>query len=366
MALRDEINAKSKEIITDQYAISIGELVSMYRDGDIDIHPEFQRFYRWTLSQKSKLIESFLLNIPIPPIFVYQRLDGVWDVVDGLQRLSTILEFMGEYKEADGNLLPPLKLEGTKYLPSLDGMKYDDPDDVEHSFAMFEKRYLKMARINCVIVKKESDESGKFEIFQRLNTGGTSLSDQEVRNCLMVMSKEDTYLKVKEMSEYPNFRNCLRVNDKAMDERYDMELVTRFLCLRTENMDVIRGIKDFGDYLDERIVKLINDDTVDWNNEIQIFKSTFDAIAQSLGNEAFCKFYPDLERFSGGHNAAAFELVAVTIGRHNGVTPNGDLRELVIDLWKNLDQEQISWRGANAATRLQRTLDNGNRLYEQN
>lgn len=121
------------------------------------------------------MIESFLLNIPIPPIFVYQRLDGVWDVVDGLQRLSTILEFMGEYKEADGNLLPPLKLEGTKYLPSLDGMKYDDPDDVEHSFAMFEKRYLKMARINCVIVKKESDESGKFEIFQRLNTGGTDI-----------------------------------------------------------------------------------------------------------------------------------------------------------------------------------------------
>ena len=97
--LHEEIEQKSKEIITDNYSMSVGEIISMYREGDLDIHPEFQRFFRWTDSQKSRLIESFLLNFPVPPIFVYQRTDGVWDIVDGLQRVSTILQFVGIYKK---------------------------------------------------------------------------------------------------------------------------------------------------------------------------------------------------------------------------------------------------------------------------
>jgi len=95
MALQEEINEKKKEISTDGYPMSIGELMSLYKEGELDIHPEFQRFFRWSIQQKSKLIESILLGIPIPSIFVSQRQDGIWDVVDGLQRLSTIFEFIG-------------------------------------------------------------------------------------------------------------------------------------------------------------------------------------------------------------------------------------------------------------------------------
>ena len=92
--LQQEIDEKKKEIFTDGYPMSIGELSSLYSENELDIHPEFQRFFRWTTLQKSKLIESILLGIPIPSIFVSQREDGVWDVVDGLQRLSTIFQFM--------------------------------------------------------------------------------------------------------------------------------------------------------------------------------------------------------------------------------------------------------------------------------
>ena len=69
MALIDEINQRSKEIFADNYAISIGEILSMYNDGDLEIHPEFQRFFRWTSTQKTRLIESFFLNIPVASIF---------------------------------------------------------------------------------------------------------------------------------------------------------------------------------------------------------------------------------------------------------------------------------------------------------
>src|SRR5262249_30131097 len=100
--------------------MSIGELANMYRDGDLDIHPAFQRFFRWDANQKSRWIESLLLGIPTPSVFVAQRKDGVWDVVDGLQRLSTIFEFMGILRDDKGQLKPPLVLEGTRYLPSLE------------------------------------------------------------------------------------------------------------------------------------------------------------------------------------------------------------------------------------------------------
>ena len=85
--------------------MSIGELANLYRDEEIDVHPEFQRLYRWSDYQKTKLIESVMLNIPIPQIYVSQNEEGVWDVIDGVQRLSTIFQFMGILKDDEGEKL---------------------------------------------------------------------------------------------------------------------------------------------------------------------------------------------------------------------------------------------------------------------
>jgi uncharacterized protein with ParB-like and HNH nuclease domain len=79
MSLQNEIDLKIKEISTDGYPMSIGEIISLYKENEMDIHPEFQRFFRWTIEQKSRLIESILLGIPIPSVFVAQREDGISD-----------------------------------------------------------------------------------------------------------------------------------------------------------------------------------------------------------------------------------------------------------------------------------------------
>ena len=97
MSLQAELEKKRKTIKTDAYAMSIGEWVNMYQDEEIDIHPEFQRFFRWSDAQKTNFLESILLGIPVPPIFVSQTKHGIWDVVDGLQRLSTIYQFFGVF-----------------------------------------------------------------------------------------------------------------------------------------------------------------------------------------------------------------------------------------------------------------------------
>ena len=187
MALGEEIENRSREINTDSYSMSIGELMSLYNDGELDIHPEFQRVFRWTILQKSKLIESILLGIPIPSIFVSQRDDGVWDVIDGVQRLSTIFEFAGCLKDENGKYCDPIQLIGTDYLPSLEGKFWNSPNPSE-SLDQPHRMFIKRNKIDIKIVKKESDANVKFDLFQRINTLGSILSDQEVRNCLLVMS----------------------------------------------------------------------------------------------------------------------------------------------------------------------------------
>jgi uncharacterized protein with ParB-like and HNH nuclease domain len=181
MDLQSQIDRHRKEIHTDSCPMSVGELVNLYREGELEIHPEYQRFFRWTPLQKSRWIESVLIGIPLPSIFVAQREDGVWDLVDGLQRVATLLEFMGELRDESGRKLAALTLQGTKYLPALEGKFWHDADP-SRAFTGDQQRFVKRAKLTVNIVLRESPEGTKYELFQRLNTGGTFLSDQELRS----------------------------------------------------------------------------------------------------------------------------------------------------------------------------------------
>jgi len=140
MSLQEEIDKKRQEIHTDSYSMSIGEWISLYQQNELDIHPDFQRFFRWSEHQKSTFIESILLGIPIPPIFVNQREDGILDVIDGVQRLSTIYEFVGILKpDSQAEDAHSFSLQKTIYLPSLEGKKWDDPDDEPNSLTQTQR-----------------------------------------------------------------------------------------------------------------------------------------------------------------------------------------------------------------------------------
>ena len=117
--LLNELSNERKTIKTDSYEMSIGEIISLYTDGDIKLNPAYQRLFRWDDEHKTRFIESILIGIPIPQIFVAQKEDGKWDIVDGLQRISTILQLVGVLPDKE-----PLVLMATKYLPSLEGVTW--------------------------------------------------------------------------------------------------------------------------------------------------------------------------------------------------------------------------------------------------
>ena len=292
MTILEEVEKGRKEIRTDDYAMSIGEWVSMYEVGDLDIHPEFQRFFRWTDEQKSNLVESILLGIPLPPIFVSQREDGVWDVIDGLQRLSTIFQLMGIFVDHKGKKQDPLVLSKTKYIPSLEGATWDGDIPIPPEL----KRIFRRNKLSVSIILRESDENTKFDLFERLNTGGTKLSNQEVRNCILVMVNQDFYNWILGLSTDENFISTTALSDKNLQEAYDVELVLRFLLLVDASEDELKTVGDVGVYLSTKMVELAKNPAFDRVYWEQRFKDVFRLLAEQVGDSAFKTQKPDTKK----------------------------------------------------------------------
>ena len=361
MSLQDEIDAKRREIQTEGYPMSIGEVMNLYRDEELDIHPEFQRFFRWSVKQKSRFIESLLLGIPIPSIFVNQRDDGVWDVVDGLQRLSTIFEFAGVLVGEDGQTLPASKLVATEYLPSLNGKKWES-DDPDKSLTSAQRLILKRVPLDLKIIKRESDPDTQLDLFQRLNTGGSQLSDQELRNSLLIMVERSFYVWITELNGNPDFQSTIAVSDRSVEEQYDLELVIRFLaCHRTPDAD-LSNIGDMSDFLSATAVTCARDPQFDRTTEQELFEATFKMVNDALGDDAFRKFDPVRGRFTGGFSVSSFEAITAGIA-HNlaawqALNQDRDsrLRDAVVSLWQDQTFRTNSGSGIRASSRIARTI----------
>lgn len=306
MALQQEIEEKSRKIFRDSYQMSIGELINLYRDGELDIHPEFQRVFRWNDFQKTKLIESIMLNIPIPPIFVSQDENGVWDVIDGVQRLSTIFQFVGILKDEDGNKIEKLKLLRTDYLPSFDSVQWES-ECVEKSFSPEQRLFFKRSRIDINIVKKESDPNTKYELFQRLNTGGSFLSDQEVRSCLMVMTNRDYYKFIVSLAQNEDFKITVPITDRKIDEQYLLELILRLLVPFVLRNGETNAFQEISDLLDKMTIKLCQENA-DKDDIEKSFHETFKILSKVKGEGVFKSFKDG--RHSGPFLTTAYQAIA--------------------------------------------------------
>ena len=366
MSLQDEIDKTRQEIRTDGYSMSIGEWISLYENSEIDIHPDFQRFFRWSDHQKSTFIESILLGIPIPPIFVSQRDDGVWDVVDGVQRLSTIYEFVGILKKDEAqNNTQPVPLQKTTYLASLEGKKWDDPNDRDNSFTQAQRLLIKRSKIAVNIVQKESDEMIKYELFQRLNTGGSVATPQEVRNCILLMLNKDLYHLMRSLADYEPFKKCTALSDRLYEEQYDMELVLRFILLfDKDDISVKKLGGDVHVFLTETMRKVASNKELDYHHIETAFKTTFDLLDETIGEDSFKKYKPEQDRFLGGFLLSAYEVVALGIGYNYKHLPQKNLiSDKIKGIWSHETYQTRSGGGFNATRRLPYLIPLGREVF---
>lgn len=369
MELSTEIERWRAEIRSDGYAMSVGELITLYRDNELDIHPEFQRYYRWTPLQKTRLIESLLLGIPLPSIFVAQQQNGVWDVIDGLQRLSTIFQMVGVLRDEKDKQVPPLRLEGTKYLPTLHGKKWES-DNPDEELGVDNQLLIKRAKIDVKIVLRESSESSKYELFQRLNTGGSQLTDQELRNCVLIAANRDAFQWLETLRDDENFKLCLALTDRAILEQYDTELVVRFLVFRRLAQGEFKNIGDIGEFLTERLVNLgenLRTNPRLKEREESAFRLTFKVLAQELGDNSFKRFDVYKERYLGGFLLSTFEAIALGIGYNYRALRTKDgwpaLGEKSRALWTNDIFQKYSGSGVRASSRIPEIIPLGRGLF---
>lgn len=363
--LHDEILSRAREIKTDGYAMSIGEVLSMYRDSDLEIHPEFQRIFRWSDEQKSRLIESVLLGIPIPSIFVSQRDDGVWDVVDGVQRLSTILQFVGLYEDEEGKRSAPLVLQATEYLPSLSGYRYEA--DQGPSFDETLRRDFKRSKLDFRIVKKESDRDAKYDLFQRLNSG-TDLSPQEARNCLLVMINSAFFEWVVAMSRVEEFDACAAISSRKEDEGFRQELVLRFLMQAEFEGGRQELPQDLGDFITSWMRRVAADRDYDLQDRERSFRRVFALLNGATGDDSFRRWDADRRRFLGAFSISAYETITSGVAASLDAweaqpDPTTALRERIQGMWRSDEFRENSGTGISPRRRLPRLVHIGRAMF---
>lgn len=355
MTLQDEIEAGRQTIRTESYSMSIGEIVNLYRDRELVIRPEFQRLFRWTLPQKSRLIESLLLGIPLPSVFLNQTPQGVWEVIDGLQRLSTVLEFMGELRtNDDSDLLPPSRLLATEYLPSLDGVMYEAEDPQDPELSPGQRLSLKRAKIDLKILQPESDRAAKFELFDRLNAGGSVATPQEVRTAQLLLRDPSMASWIDALTQLDSYQTTMTISDRLRAQGYATELVYRYLAIRYSSSAELSNIKNVVEFFSARVFDLAADSRFDRDGAAAEFKQTFDVIAEAAGEDAFRRFDPVDGRFKGAFSVSAFECIAVGVASslRSWVGRPSLLREKVEGLWTQGEFAFATKSGTSASSRI--------------
>lgn len=229
--IEDIIAEQRNSLKTDRLDMSFGELMNMFEDGDLFIDPEYQRAFRWSLYQQTRFIESVLLGIPIPPIFVAEDNEGTWEVVDGLQRMSTIFAFFGLLNSQDMKEKNHSILTKGAIVEELEGLTIDD-------LPLRLRTTIKRAVCRVEIVRWDSNEDVRYELFNRLNTGASPLSAQEIRNCIFRSSQVNLNQVLRDIASNQTYVNLISTTKSKQEKMYLEELVLRYFLFKRWTPDM--------------------------------------------------------------------------------------------------------------------------------
>lgn len=313
--------AKERTVKTQSIEYDLETLVKKIQKGIIKLDPDYQRRHRWSVDTSSRLIESLILNIPIPTIYLSQDVDvdtdteeSRYSVIDGQQRLTAIFQFFNNKFE----------LEGLKILAELNGSRYKD-------LPPFLTRRLEERTIKCLRIDSTIDPQVKIDIFERLNSGSVRLEAQELRNAVFAGPFNDL---CKQLSSDPNFMALLQIDGDEVERNNkvrkmeDVEIVLRFFSLINNNYLNFKKTKEKGfvDFLSDTMSSNNKLTTEQINSLGEEFKTTMRIIRRDFGDTAFAKYknQPDGLRLQSKFNVAVFDALSTCchdlITRENPVT----------------------------------------------
>ncbi len=342
-----EISSTKRRVYTEQGDPEIESLYGKYKRGKLVIQPDFQRHFVWDAKKSSRLIESALLDIPLPVIYISEEKDGKEYVIDGQQRLTAFFSFIdGQFPNGID-----FKLTGLKVFTELNRKSFKEIDE-----ELQDK--IRYCKIRTITFRRESEADLKFEIFERLNTGAVSLNDQELRNCIY----RGLYNKLlKELSKDADFMYLLGL--KKPDKRMkDIELVLRFAAFY--HFTYLKYKPPMRKFLNNDMEKYQDISEVDAIELKNAFKNAVTIIKSLLDNHAFKRFYKGDEKNPNGYwepkkfNASLYDILMYSFAREdkNEVYQNLDsIREALIYLMTNdqdfIDAIELSTSSVQAVTK---------------
>lgn len=347
--LESYLESKTKDKEKDSYSMSIRELVNMYETKLVNLSPVYQRNFRWDDYKASKLIESIFMGIPLPQIFISVR-KGKWDIIDGVQRISSILWYFGKLKEGnDGTTRTPLKLKGLEELENLNDTTLDELREKDFA-AIF--KFLELRRLDVVLLTSNDVES-EYQLFSRLNTGGITLSAQEIRNFLIVKLNSELYDKLREVEKNGLIKDGLSISQKQIDEDYRMELLIYFLIISKaeikfkKDKNQRKGIEIYKEFktkyflsrdrfIDKCISSVLEED-IDVENEINKIKDIFEKIKIEL----------EMTPFRKGSKFSPFLYIALISYACNNLKQNLDYKEAIQKIQETEEYSKKAYRGTN-------------------
>lgn len=325
-------DSQSRKIVWQAKDFSIREFASMLQDGDLDLQPEYQRKYVATKKIASKLIESILMDVPIPVIYLAEEKDGTYSVIDGQQRLTSFLSFMsGKYPSGE-----TFKLSGLKVLNELNRKSFSGLNDEE-------KNKIRKTTLHTIVIKKESNEDVKFAIFERLNTGSIKLNEDEIRNTVY----RGNYINLlSELEENKTFHKVVQ-KENFKRRMFYRGMILRFLALSEKSfLNYQPSMKQFCNK-ELRDNRNLNGEKAD--DYRKRFLHCIDLVKVVFGKTAFRRYAAANKEKEKGNwtttriNMALFDIQMCGFANYskNEVLSKADfIREALLDLMVN-DQDFI-------------------------
>ncbi len=267
-----------KRVLSSAIDYTLKDLAEQATSGELDLQSAYQRRHRWNIQRKSRLIESLLMSVPIPPIFLSEEEDGTYAVIDGKQRITAIADFLER----------GLSLKGLTSYTDLNGTTFDQ-------LSRDEQRFLsKRIRLRAVIILPQSPAEIKLQTFQRLNTGGVQLNAQEIRNIAFRGPLNDLIM---DISSDTHFHRMLGIRDKRRSALHqqmrDAELVLRFFAFRDDWKSFAGSIKGHMDGFMETNREATSERLEELKDE---FLRTLEVVHCAFGQHAFQRWQPRPKR----------------------------------------------------------------------
>ncbi len=319
--------------------LSFREIITMYEEGEL-LKPELQRKYVWTRTEASRFIDSILLGLPVPSVFFAKEQNGTMLIIDGFQRIMTVYDYVKGVFSGDGKIF---KLSNTENINARWRGKAFAELDTE------EKRRIRNTTIHAIIFEQKypRNDTGMFQIFERINTGGRTLKAQEIRNCVYQGKCNDLLF---ELNKHNSWRTILGL-DVEDSRMADLELILRYFAMRdlhVRNEGQLKQI-NLAKYLNQYMSEKTDSTEEDILDMKQDFIKMIDKVFELFGENAFKNLKKESENFANKINPAIFDAISVATS-HAIRTGCKFTEENYLEKYKNLLKDEEFHRVSSSRT----------------